>query len=69
MKEKKTIKLTDLSYIEIETDLPVDQAMHDFEMNSEMRFSDTEHVKVIDHEWMESKRISYMIHGSNKLLP
>ncbi len=68
MRERKTIKLTVLSYIEIETELPVDQAMHDFEMNSEIRFSDTEHVKVIDHEWMESKRISYMIHGSQKLL-
>lgn len=69
MRERKTIRLTVLSYIEIETDLPVEQAMNDFELNSEVRFSDTEYIKVIDHEWMKSQRVSYTIHKTGKLIP
>ena len=69
MREKKTIKLTVLHYIEIDTDLPVEEAMREFEKNSQVSFSNTDSVEVVDYEWMESNRISYMIHGKNKLLP
>lgn len=56
---KKNIRMLVTCMIEVQTDLPVDEAVQEFEQNSAYQFPDTINVKVIDTEWRETNKVSY----------
>ena len=56
---KKTIRILVTTMIEIETQLPVEDAITEFHSDCEYTFKDTANVKVIDSEWRETVKVSY----------
>ena len=57
---KKVIRILVTTMVEIKTQLPVDQAINDFELNSTCVFSNTGNIEVLTPEIREIKRVSYI---------
>ena len=57
---KKRIRFSCISIVEIETELPTEEAIKDFFENGESNFKGTEGVQVIQSEWVESEPISVL---------
>lgn len=54
----KKIRVLVTAMVEIESELPVEEAIEDFEANCMYTFEDTDEVTVIQTEWRETKKIS-----------
>jgi hypothetical protein len=55
----KTIRILVTTMIELQTELPVEDAINEFQSDCDYTFKDTANVKVIDSEWRETKKVSY----------
>ncbi len=57
---KKTIKVIVTTMVEIESELPVDQAIIEFAKNGLSNFyGGTDHIKVISSKWRETQGVCY----------
>lgn len=56
---EKIIRVLVTAMVELKSELDVDQAIADFETNSDYKFSNTSNVEVLSTEWRETKKVSY----------
>lgn len=63
MNDEKIVRILVTSMVEFKTDLSVDDAIKEFEENSIYNFEDTENVTVLQTEWRETQRVSYVQHN------
>lgn len=60
MTGKKNIRIVVTTMINLETELEVDEALNEFTSDCDYTFKDTTNVKVIETEWRDTDRISYI---------
>lgn len=60
MTGKKKIRILVTAMVELETELEVDEAVTEFTENSHYAFDSTENVTVINTEWRETEKVSYI---------
>lgn len=63
MEQEKIVRILVTCMVEFKTTLPIDEAIKEFEENSMYNYEDTDNVTILQTEWRETQRISYVQHN------